>query len=118
MNFCEIAVFIWLASIIHFLADLFSHWKIKHSWKFGHVILHPFLYTLFFIPLFWVMGIDFFLLIFVFLSHLIIDCFSLEALVKMILKNENENSTVFSVIVLGTDQALHLLALGIISFFV
>ena len=69
MSFAEISVFLWFASLNHFVADLISHGKKRGSFIFFHCAV----YAALFIPLFHWLGIDLLWLIFLFVSHLMID---------------------------------------------
>lgn len=117
MNLCEIAVFIWFGTLTHCLADLLTHWKKKRG---IFLYMHCFLYTLCFIPLFWWLEVNLLWLIFISLSHLIIDSQGkfIPIIVNKILREENEKDVFFKAIYFGLDQALHLLIIGIVSFFI
>ncbi len=75
------------------------------------LVLHSFLYTLFFIPVFWFAGINYPWLIIVFESHLLIDTQGkfLLWIVKTILKKSAVEEKMERIITLGLDQVLHLL---------
>jgi len=113
------AVFLYCAALTHFLADLFSHWMEKERGGFL-LILHSFLYTLFFIPIFWFLGINYLWLITIFGSHLIIDSQGKHLLwvVKKILARSMAGEEMKKIIALGLDQVLHLLVLLIIALFI
>ncbi len=116
MNWCQMAVFLYCAALTHFVADFLSHRK-----KIGKFIfLHCFLYTIFFVPLFWWLKVNLWWLFLIFFSHLTIDSFGnkLLPLVKIILKESEEKETFLKIIALGIDQVFHLTILLIAAIFI
>jgi len=121
MDVCKIAIFLYCYAFLHFISDLSNHWMEKRG-KPKAILLHSFLYTLFFIPLFWKLGVSFPWLIFVFLSHFIIDSqwdllfriarksqrHPLFLIVSKILRHENEIESNLRVYTAALDQVLHL----------
>ena len=121
MDVCKIAIFLYCYLPIHLISDLSNHWMEKRG-KPKAILLHSFLYTLFFIPLFWRLEINFLWLIFVFLSHFIIDsqwdllfriarksqCHPLFLIVSKILRHENETESNLRFYTAVLDQVLHL----------
>jgi len=108
MDWYLIFVFLYIAALTHFLADFLNHWMEE---KGSLLVLHSFLYALFFTPVFWFVGINYLWLILVFGSHLIIDTQrkSLLRVVKTILKKSAVEEKMEKIIALGLDQVLHLL---------
>jgi hypothetical protein len=119
VDFCKMAVFLWFALVIHFLADFLSHGKKRGSFIF----LHCFIYSLFFVPLFWWLGINFLWLILIFSSHLVVDSQQRNLLLfcSKILREKSQRDKIFisyDFIVAGLDHVLHLLTLGVVAFFI
>jgi len=114
MDWFLIFVFLYIAALTHFLADLLSHW-----WKEKGIllVLHSFCYALFFIPVFWFVKANPLWLILIFGSHLLIDSGGkyLSWLVKRILRESTVSVEMAKIITLGLDQVLHLLTLLIIA---
>lgn len=112
MDFCKMAVFLYCGIILHCFADFLSH-----RWKNGYLILlHCFLYTLFFIPLFLWFGVGLWWLAVIFASHLAIDR-PLRIFILWLVNffSDEQNET----IVFGLDQIFHaaaLLAVALIVF--
>ena len=119
MDYCLIAVFSMNAGLTHFLADFLTNWKKKKGTFF---VVHCLLYTVFFTPVFWWLGVNFLLLIPIFCSHLIIDSQEkrLGLIVRIILKEGTEGDTLFPfrAITLGIDQILHLAVIMAIAQFI
>lgn len=115
MDWYKMAVFIYCAALTHFVADFLTHGRKKGKF----IILHCFLYTLFFIPLFWWQEINFWWLPLLFFSHLIIDLGTrpLRHLFQKIMKEADEKETTLTILVLGIDQVLHLIIPLIIALF-
>ena len=115
-SWCQMAVFLYGATLTHGLGDFLSHkWR-----REGRVIvLHCLVYTVFYIPLFWWLDINYWWLVLLFLSHLVIDTNGerILSLLKMSAKAE-KNEKLLRFIVFGMDQLLHLLMLFIIALFV
>jgi hypothetical protein len=111
MDWGQMAVFLYIAALTHFFADLLSH-----RWKRGRLVyLHCFLYAALFTPLLWWFGTSLWWLVFIFLSHLIIDRPARKyviAIARVFAKDQ------LNVVAFGLDQALHLSAPLIIAFFV
>lgn len=116
MEYGPMAVFIWIATAIHFVSDLSALLKRRGRLFF---ILHCVLYALPFIPLFWWMKVNFLWLIFVSGSHILIDSqgSQIHKLVEEIFI-EARNKTMCRPVGLGLDQLFHLMALFIIALFV
>ncbi len=115
MNWCLISVFLYIATLTHFGADFLSHWRMEK--KGILIILHSFFYTLFFFPVFWFLKVNYWWLILIFGSHLIIDSQKkyLLRLVKTILKKVAAEEQMEKIITFGLDQVLHLLFILIIA---
>lgn len=113
MTFCEAAVFVWFATLTHFIADFITHRRKKGRF----ILLHCFLYALLFLPLFWWMEVSFLWLILIFASHLAIDSqqgFLLTTCEK-ILQEKDKIDIPFDFIVAGLDHVLHLSVIGMIA---
>jgi len=84
------------------------------------LILHSFLYTLCFIPVFWFFEINYLWLIFIFLSHILIDSLGnyLLLLTHKVLEKAGATEALKKIITLGLDQVLHLTVPLIIAFLV
>jgi len=111
------AVFLYASALTHFFADLLSHrWKKIGTDKIDtSILLHCFLYAVFFIPLFWWLGVNFWWLLLIFFSHLVIDRPArkhIVSLVKIFAREERQT------ISFGLDQVCHLLMPLIIALFV
>jgi len=109
MDICKIAIFLYCYVVIHFLSDFLNHWMEKNG-KPRRILLHSFLYTVFFIPLFWRLEVNFLWLILVFFSHFVIDWQwdLLFRFVSKILRHENEAKINLRFYTAAIDQALHL----------
>lgn len=114
MNWYLMSVFLYIAALTHFLADFLSHWMEEKGMLLA---LHSCFYTLFFIPVFWFLGVNYWWLILIFGSHLIIDSQGkyLLWIVKKILEKAAVGEQMEKMITLGLDQVLHLLALLVIA---
>ena len=117
MDWGQMAVFLYTTALTHFFADLLSHrWKKVGTNKIDvSVLLHCLLYSVFFIPLFWWFDVNFWWLLFIFFSHLIIDRPArkyIVALATIFAKGEHR------IVSFGLDQTCHLLAPLIIALFV
>ena len=115
MEWYQMAVFLWIGAIIHFISDLSAPLKRRGKIFF---VLHCVLYALPFIPLFWWMEVNFLWLIFVSGSHMLIDSqgSQFHKFVETILAHEKKS--LCRTIGLGLDQVFHLTMLLIISLFV
>jgi len=114
MDWCQIAVFLYVGALVHFVADLLSHKKKRGKFIF----LHCFLYAMFFIPLFWWMNVNPLWLLLIFSSHLIIDFSGMQLLRLVdIMTKETESlkESFLAIIALGVDQVLHLSMLVVIA---
>lgn len=114
----KIAIFLYCYALIHFLSDFLNHWMEKNG-KLKAILLHSFLYTLFFIPLFWRLNIDFYWLILVFSTHFLIDSQwnLLFRTISEFLQHENETQLNLRIYTAIVDQILHLCVPIIIVFF-
>ena len=109
MDVCKIAIFLYCYVFIHFLSDFLNHWMDKNR-GLRLLLLHSFLYTVFFIPLFWRLGVDFLWLILICFSHFVIDWQwdLLFRIVSKILRHENETKINLRFYTAAIDQVLHL----------
>ena len=114
MDFDKIAVFLYCATLNHFLADFLSHRKKKGAF----IVLHCFLYAILFIPLFWWLGVNFWWLLLLFFSHLAIDS-QWKRLLSLFddqtKGQEKLSQTSLIIFTTGLDQVLHLLMLVVIA---
>lgn len=116
MDWYQMAVFLYVGALTHFLADLLSHYKKKGALIF----LHCFMYAIFFIPLFWWQGVNFLWLFLLFFSHLTIDLRWKKLLSffdAMTEEQQKLGETTLMILTIGLDQILHLLTILIIAIF-
>ena len=107
-----------------FLTHFISDWLFQTQWeamnkskKWPPLIVHSFIYSLFFIPVFYFYKVNFIYLLVLFFSHAILDNRKFEFWwldkIKMT-KKEVVGETTWIILVIGIDQVFHLAILGLI----
>jgi len=109
--------------VTHFVMD----WIFQTKWEaFGKsrswipLVVHCLIYTVGFIPIFFFWKVSFVWLIFIFLTHLVLDQRKVEFWIMdkiKAMKKEDTPETVFGFMLVGVDQSLHLVVLAIITLF-
>jgi hypothetical protein len=106
------------------ITHLIMDWIFQTSWevfnkqtKWFPLFVHSTIYTLGFIPAFYFYKVNFLYLIFIFITHFIIDrrTFTLWIMEKVKRMKKNQTSESFwNIILIGIDQTLHLAVLAVI----
>ena len=109
--------------IVHLIMDFIfqRQWEglNKHT-RLKALIFHCSIYTIGFIPVFWFLNINFLWLIVIFASHFIIGQNSIVLWILEKLKGVKEEKTsesIWTLLLIGTDQMLHVFVLILIIIF-
>lgn len=106
------------------ITHLFADWIFQTNWeaknkdkKLLPLLVHSSVYALSFIPAFYFYGVNFLWLFLLFVTHAIIDQRKLELWFLKIKGNKEQNATdpKFVNLVMGLDQAMHLIILAVIA---
>jgi len=98
--------------ITHFISDWFfqlDEWAIKKKTQFKYLLYHCIQYTMIFIPVFFFLKINFLWLIWIFLSHLLIDNYVFVNSWNKYVRRSKKTPPDF--VLVTQDQILHILAL-------
>ena len=109
--------------LTHLVMDWIFQWRWEamnkaHSWP--ALFFHCSVYTLGFIPVFIIYSLNWWWLALLFISHIFFDRRSFEywLLEKFKrYKKENASESSWAILLIGVDQVLHLVILGIITIF-
>ena len=120
MDYCEVAVFIFFGLIAHGLGDFLTH-RFREGKLF---FLHLLLYTLFFVPQFLYFQVNLSGLLFIYISHWLIDLpwtwdllawIARKSIKFRVMTGKKGKDNFIYLIVFGVDQLLHLLAIGLVA---
>jgi hypothetical protein len=110
--------------ITHFVMD----WVFQTEWeamnkskKWSALCVHCFIYTIGFIPVFFVYEVNFLWLVFIFISHIILDqrkflMWWMEKVKRFNVQTTSESLKL--ILLIGVDQTFHILVLAIITLLV
>ena len=110
-----------------FLAHLMGDWFFQTKWQaqykkeqWSALISHCCIYTICFLPVFFWYHLSPFLLVFIFLTHFIIDrrkftIWWMRTIKKI--KEDDFPQSIWFVLLIAVDQAFHLFVLGLITLF-
>ena len=109
--------------VSHFIMDWIFQWNwmaMNKSKKWTPLFVHCLVYTLGFIPAFYFLGMNFLWLTVIFLSHVLLDQrkFELWLMEKFKrCKKEEMPESLWTVVLIGLDQVLHIAILAAIVLF-
>ena len=109
--------------ISHLVMDWIFQWNWEATNKSKHLLpllFHSFIYTLGFIPAFLIYKVNLVWLVLLFLSHALIDNRKIELwLLEKFkgFKREENSESIWTILIIGIDQVLHLVILAIVVIF-